>query len=435
VTRRRATSTWLALALLLMPFSPAAADDPEPQSSARLEPSEPTAWTGERITFFVQLRANGSFDGAAAFDLPRIPRTVIVKVGNPVLGSETEGEVEFFSQRHEFALFSQADGPLELPPITARFRHRVGYTGPVHEAELATRPARLTLRRPPGSEELGFLVTTDSLEIEETWDPAPGPLETGAVLERTIVQRAANLTGIALAPAPATAPEGIRLYIDDPEVTDRSGRGELEGTRRDTLTYLVQEAGLHTIPAIRYDWWNPDTETLESKTLPAVRFTATAPPPPPPKPSPTRFLWLLVPAAVIAIAVLCRRPIVTGLHHLHQILDPPPRRIRRVFLKACRRDDARSASRHWAEWRAWHPDFQPDPELARELQALQRRLYGAEAAGASWSGEALATCFKRIHPHRRSPRKRAPLPPLNTVAEPRSPRPRCHNSDPGISVR
>ena len=160
--------------------------------SLTLEVPKKEAWTGERLSFYIELRAPGSFKGAPNFDLPRIERSVILKVGTPTLGSITENGQEFLTQRHEFALFSQASGEIELPPIKARFRHLKGYTGPAFDASLETSAAKLKINRPPESDALGFLVTTDSMEIEEKWDPQPGELKTGDVIKRTIVQKASK---------------------------------------------------------------------------------------------------------------------------------------------------------------------------------------------------------------------------------------------------
>lgn len=382
------------------------------EPSVRLELGKPEAWTGERLNFSIELRADGTFDGAPSFDLPEVPGTVIFKLGNPVLGSLNEDGTEYFTQRHHFALFSQADGTVELPPVTVRFAHKKGYTGPSFDESLETRPARLTIRRPPGSAGLGFLVTTDSLDIEESWDPQPGPVEVGAVFKRRIVQRADNLSGIALAPAPAEAPEGVRFYPGDPTVKDTGDRGSLSGERSETLTYLVQQAGLHTLPAIRYDWWNPATRKLESKTLPEVSFTATAPPPPPATPSPMRFLWLLPAAVAAVLAGLFRHRLAAAARQLRDRFDPPPRRAARSFLRACHHDDPAAASREWSRLRALRPDLTTSAELEARLLELQRCRFGP-AAGAKWSGRPLAAAYRGLPVARASATPAHGLPPLN----------------------
>ena len=401
------SSVSLLYLLLLLSVLPAAAD-----SSVRIEVPDSTAWTGQRIPIFIELRADGSFTGAAAFDIPEIPGTVVLRIGSPVLGSLTEGGTEFFTQRHEFALFSQTEGALQLPPITARFSHRKGYTGPSSDVSLETKPATLAIRRPPGSANLGFIVTTGSLQIVESWDPQPGPVETGAVFKRTITQKAAQMTGIALAPAPNTAPEGIRVYLAEPEVMDRTERGEFSGERRETITYLVRQPGAHTLPAIRYDWWNPDTGKLETKTLPAVSFTATAPPRPATESPPARFIWLLLPLALLAGAWWLRSSLAACLRDLHDRINPPAARADRKFLRACRRDDPAAAIRFWAAVRRCRPDLAITADLDARLLDLHRSLYGPQAA-AAWSGRPLADAFRLANRKTTVTREQTPLPSLN----------------------
>jgi hypothetical protein len=89
------------------------------------------AWVGQRVPFYVELRATGSFAGVANFDLPQLPGTIIMKIGNPVVSSqEIEGQ-SWFVQTHEFALFSQKPGRLDMPAFAVRFSSRDGFTGPV----------------------------------------------------------------------------------------------------------------------------------------------------------------------------------------------------------------------------------------------------------------------------------------------------------------
>ena len=382
------------------------------EPSARIEVPESTAWTGQRVPFFIELRAAGSFTGAASFDIPEVPGTFILKIGTPVLGSLVEADTEYFTQRHEFALFSQADGTVTLPPITTRFSHRRGYTGPSFEASLQTPATRLTIKRPPGSETLGFLVTTPDLEIEESWDPAPGPSETGAVLKRTIVQRASGMTGMALAPMPTDAPEGIRVYTDEPVIQDRTKRGEFSCERRETLTYLVQQAGTHTLPALRYDWWNPKTETLESKTLPAITFSATVPPPPPPKPSPWRHLSWALPIALACLAFLFRSTLLAGFRALRDHLDPPKRRLQRRFIKACHRNDPRAAAEAWNRCRRHYPEASSSPPFETALTELYSHLYG-QGESIAWNGRHLADAFEKASLSSKPYRSTSPLPLLN----------------------
>ena len=191
----------LALAPVTAAVSPLAVDLPET-----------AAWIGQRVPFTIELRARGSFSGSASFDLPQVPGTLIVKIGNPVVGSKQLDGENWVVQSHEFALFSQQVGTLEIASFPVRFERREGFTGAAEAVQAETPVLKFQIERPPGSEDINFLVTTDSLELSESWEPEPGPARVGTVFKRSIVQRAREIPGMALAPVPDAAPDGIRVY-------------------------------------------------------------------------------------------------------------------------------------------------------------------------------------------------------------------------------
>jgi hypothetical protein len=258
--------------------------------------------------------------------------------------------------------------------------------------------------RPPASEDLGFLVTTETLDITETWNPRPAAVEVGAVFERTIVQRAEQLMGMALAAPPERAPDAVRVYVGQPEVTDTMERGEFLGERRDTVTYLMQGVGLHELPAITYVWWNPETEELRSKTLPAVTFEVTAPPVMGGEESSAgrvAWPWVAVVAPLLGLGAWHWRRLGRWLRRGWTMLNPPDVVAARTMRRACRRHDAAAAQAAWERWRTTQDaSFQPGPELDAAVLGLQRFLFGPASSG-SWRGDDLARAFGA---HRRGAR-------------------------------
>lgn len=392
-------------------------------SPIAVEIPTPKAYVGQRLPFFVKVRATGSFGGATNFSLPEVPGTVIVKVGNPVVESEQlEGE-SWFVQTHEFAIFSQKDGPVEIPAFPVQYGTRDGFTGPVTEQEGTVPAFSITIERPAGTDPGRFLVTTDSLTIDERWNPQPdGEFKTGAVFKRTISQSADNLTGMALAPSPINAPEGIKVYRGEANVSDNTERGAFSGERTETLTYLVERPGVYTLPAIRYDWWNPNSQQLESKTLPAVSFTATASPEAAVKQTVgTRWLTPLLCIGILltlaAAGWLFRKPIGNRLLRLRDRIDPPDHRAARAFLGACRGNDAVAADQAWAAWVRLQASPQPaSADLQAQLIDLHRHLYGPDPDPKFWNGAALAKAFSEHSRGAPPSRIATSLPPLNPTA-------------------
>lgn len=377
-----------------------------------LKVPHPEALVGQRLSFYVDLRSPGPFAGAASFSLPKIPGTVIVKVGDPVVSNaQLEGD-NWFVQTHEFALFSQRSGSVSIPEIPVRFGSKKDFTSAASDVEAVVPGFDVKIERPSGAGPEGFLVTTKELTIKESWNPQPeGEVRTGAVFKRTITQSADDLTGMALDPAPVQAPSGVRVYAGKALVTDNTERGALSGQRTETLTYLVEKPGNYTLPEIRYAWWNPATGRLESQTLPGVQFTAKAPPG-----VKMQRAWnshpLTIIAGLLGLGALCaalwhkRDALETRRIRLYEWIDPLENRLARAFVRACRRNEPRSAGHSWENWIRIHPQLHLPPALQEQLLRLRRFEYGTAVASESWDGGPLADAFLetlKTHPGGHTP--------------------------------
>lgn len=359
------------------------------------------AWVGQRVPFFVELRANGSFAGSSNFELPQLPGAIVIKIGSPVVSSEQiEGE-SWFVQSHEFALYSQRPGLLKVPKFAVRFASRKGFVGEASDRRESVPEWEVEIQRPPDTENVGFLITTESFDVQESWDPAPGPSQAGDILKRTIVQQASQLSGMALVPASTKAPEGIRVYANDAETKDELERGEFLGTRTETITYLLAKPGAFTLPSVTYVWWNPKTNKLLSKTLPEVTFDV-APAPAEAETeigtesSPRWWLWasLLTVAILVAIVASQWKQMIAWLRITWSRLNPPDRVAARALIRACKEHNVSAAETAWITWRNTQRDeSQLGPDLQNAVQELDRQLYGLPSKQ-KWNGDRLLQVFQ-----------------------------------------
>jgi hypothetical protein len=357
----------------------------------------PKAWKGQRLPFTVELRARGTFSGTAGFDLPQVPGALVIKIGEPVVGTQKlEGET-WFVQKHEFALFSQRTGELIIPPFSVRFASRDGYTGPASDVQSQTPPVAFEILRPPDSDRAGFLVTTEELEITETWEPTPGPAEVGAIFKRTIIQSAEQLPGMAFAPASTVVPDGMRVYPVEAETDDDFYRGAFRGERRETITYLIQKPGTLELPPLTYTWWNPELEMLQSKTLAAASFEVPFPIVEAETDNPLWAkrvtLWVL--AVLAGLASWKRQQIRRWIRLGLKKMNPPDIVAARKLLRASSRNDAATTASAWTQWRGTQPaSFRPSAELQPALLELQRHLFGP-ATAEPWHGENFSRAFRQ----------------------------------------
>lgn len=411
--------------------------DPAPPARTSVSPAG-DVWVGQRVTLAVELRTPDQFAGAPSFDLPPVPGAVILKPEErPTLGSETVGDTTFITQRHEFAVYPQRAGVVEVPAFPVRFGTSAGFGSPVVARRVTTSPVRFTAKLPPGAEGLATVVTTRRLTVTEAWTPEPKAAAVGAAFTRTITVEARDVPGMALPAFLSEPPAGLRAYPKPPAVEDRVNRGDLTGRRVETVTYICEKPGTYALPALALAWWNPEERSLNQARLPGRSFEVTAPPPPPTSPAPPpppQRSWLPAGIALVgllALAGLAWRfgPVLRTRWRRHRaVMAASERTAFAAFHRACAAGDARTAHRALVGWLDRFLTGGPiptldqfaaragDPQLTAQLAALQAAAFGPTSAG--WSPGDLA---RRVGAARariaRSRRHRssvsAVLPPLN----------------------
>lgn len=244
-------------------------------------PENDAVWTGQQVTLVVELLAPGYFASAVHFDLPD-PNVVLVMppAGHPVVGSETIEGVRYTSQRHRLRLWPMQAGEVDVPALTARFSYK---KNPLDTdsvpASLATQSISLTVRQPPGAEQLGTVISARNLRVEETWDPQPGsdPVKAGTAFKRTVTFTVPDVPGMVIPPVPANPIDGLGVYPRR-ELMDQDNRGALTGIRRDEITYICKRPGQFTIPETTFSWYDLDAGELRTETLAAQTVNVIANP-------------------------------------------------------------------------------------------------------------------------------------------------------------
>jgi hypothetical protein len=420
----------------------------ETQLQARLRASIPKSdaiWVGGRVTLVVDLLAQGTFSSAPAFDLPQTQGVIVFPPeSRPVIGTETEGDITWTTQRHELAVYAQRAGTIEIPAFNIRFETSAGFGQPVAEQHLTTPAVSFIAKLPPGAEGLAALVTTRKLKVSDVWTPQPkaDPQKIGTAFIRTITIEAHDVPGMLLPAVQFDAPDGIGVYLKPPAVEDHSERGDLTGRRVATATYICQEPGKYDLPAQVLVWWNPEKNVLNRTELPGrsieVAAASAGDAAAPPMTAESHFgRWIaglaLLVVALIA-AVLWLKPILAARRsmRLHSAAAEEVATFNSL-AEACRNGNPVAAYTALFRWLDCVFVNDPAPTLAglaaqaadsrltAELTELDTLICGRGAERTiPWDGSELLRRLgdvrSRIH---RSPRRRqnrhSPLPPLNPI--------------------
>ncbi|MGB5742009.1 MAG: hypothetical protein WBM65_06280, partial [Sedimenticolaceae bacterium] len=259
---------WLLGLILQLSALPALAIDARARAGLELAGD---AWIGQQVVLKVELLSNGQSFGGQRIHLPDVPGALVLEdvVSTVKLTEQVNGETwQVLSYR--YPMFAQRAGRIELAPIAVAFDVSEGYGSEPVSFELQTEALSFEVRSPPGVDDPARLVTTTDFTLKVEVTPDPVGLKVGDALTRTITRTAPAVSGMAFAPLPTPAIPGVAVYPKSPEVDDRSSRGDLVGTRVESVTYVLQQAGELTIPGIGLQRWDPVAEKMHTDAIPAL---------------------------------------------------------------------------------------------------------------------------------------------------------------------
>jgi hypothetical protein len=413
---------------------------------AHLEPANEVT-VGQPVHLAVTVLVPNFFTGAV--DLPEFElenAIVILPQDRPQHSNEQVGGVTYAGITQTYTIYPQQPGKFRLPAaqITVPYAENPPKTTIVH---LSLPGLAFDADVPPAARGLDYFLPTTSLTMQQRWSPPLKALRAGDTIERTIIVTATMTQAMLIPPLPFTAPDGIRIYPQQPDVHDqKTDRGEFVfGRRTQSAKYLIEKPGDYTLPAIELKWWNLATRRMVTATVPAVHFTAApnpgyAPELPPetelgatPAPVHASFwsryrVWfrLVAPSviALLALAWLCWRylpPTFGELKRWYRARQHSEPAYFRRLQHACSRHHAMQAYTALLSWlQVSHPGISlegflrqaGDSQLCSEVNRLGEVLFGRQM-GHEWSGSSLV---KALRGHRRGLRLRAntqALPPLN----------------------
>jgi hypothetical protein len=420
--------------LLLLSSASNAADDPNPRVEIELATKE-EVWVGQRVALAITLATPDLFAGAPSFDLPPIPGAVVLPPpGSPVVGSERIGDSTFTTQRHEFAVYAQRAGLVQIPAFAIRFESNAGFGRPIVKRQVITKALSFVAKPPPGAGGLGTVIAARNLKVFDDWRPEPRAPRVGDAFTRTLTVTADDVPGMVFPSFRLDGVDGLAVYPKEPAVNDHTDRGSLTGQRIETITYVCEAVGTATVSDRTLTWYDLVANELKTTKVPGRSFAIA----PAPKPDPAPDAAAGAPSArfgrwrdVVAIGscLILGGPLAAWLWRRcvrsYQIWSGSEPACFARFRRDCRSNDPHAA---FVALLRWLDRFGPksldefahragDPELTGEIAAIADRVYvPLDAPSVNWSGEQLfvrtALARRRLAVSTTRPGAHS-LPPLN----------------------
>ncbi|MDB2602195.1 BatD family protein [Gammaproteobacteria bacterium] len=244
-----------------------------------IEVNKDSVYVQEQLLFTVRLFYTINGIRNPVFTELEMEDTVTQLIGSPNQYERLIDGERFGVYEKRYVIFPQRSGPLQIPDILFRGEVTDGSSNFVFRnmntrrvtafiegitVEVKERPASL----PRGE---GWLPVT-GLALEETWSGDLGELKVGDSVVRTIVLRAEGLDGAVLPPFSPENIQGLNLYPDPADISRTFVDGSIVGTRIETSTYVALEAGVIEVPSLDIAWWDVNSDSARTTSLPATRF-------------------------------------------------------------------------------------------------------------------------------------------------------------------
>ena len=228
---------------------------------------------GQSVQVEVTVLAPNFFLSAPAFPVLQIPGAVVTMPDDRGVNStETIEGASFAGIRKTYVVTPQGAGDFALPPTEFRFTH-AGDDGKPQTATVTLPPTTIHAsgqagKRGQGTEET-IALPAGALQVTQQFDkPIDGDtrLRAGDALVRTITIFAPGTPAMMIVPPVLQAPRGVRQFRADPVLQDDASGGR----RIETMTYVFEDSGRHTLPAVPVSWYDAATGRRAASTAPAV---------------------------------------------------------------------------------------------------------------------------------------------------------------------
>lgn len=420
--------------LLLWLFLSGSALAAEPFARAAIEGSGEIV-PGQQVRLTVDVFVPDFFTSPPQFPLFDIPNAMVTLPEERSSNlTQTIDGVQYSGIRRSYAIVPEVSGPYDLPDVPIE----LGYS-------VDGKPTKTTVTMPGISFTVGGnslpsqpVFAANGLTIEQSFDRDPSRLKAGDALSRTITITALDTQAMMIPPVELGSASGLQQYVKPPKIEDGIEMNRESASRHtETIIYTAAAAGTFDIPAVSYPWFDVDSKSEKTATLPEVKVSvsaaaakeAIAPQLSQEENRSSRQIGIrLVAAIAVALAVVAfvlrwLLPRFLTWHSKRRDLRQNSRsyllhRITRT-IKTGNETAVYSALQTWAselgyrtiaDWLA----KEGSPALKQQTDLLERKLFAAQG-GIRIDRVALVKALAR-HGAATDEKKQSALPPLNPVA-------------------
>ncbi|WP_420411566.1 hypothetical protein [Roseibium sp.] len=270
-----------ALVILCFLFLPAISQAQEaPQPIVRTTLEQDTAIPGQPLIFRITVLVPTWMPTPPVFPsfeaqnvVVRLPSRASSPTSERVNGDTWSGV------SRAYRLYPMVPGTFHIPggPITITYADP--NTRQPIKTEVDVAPFAITGEAPEIARDLTPFLAANALTLTRQVDGTPEDLAAGDALTLTTTIKVTGAAPMFVPPVGAGVPvEGLSYYPASPVLKETENRGQISGTRTETVTIVAENAGTYRIREQKLSWYNLTSEKVETVSVPAIDLTVTGPP-------------------------------------------------------------------------------------------------------------------------------------------------------------
>ncbi|WP_255202966.1 BatD family protein [Vibrio natriegens] len=238
--------------------------------------TQPNFSVNEQVILTIEVATQRWFTGGTRIGSVEIP-DVIAKQRNQLATNFTErkGGQTWSRQRWEVTLYPQTSGDFVIPPIAVGVQVSAPDGNNV-TGTLYTQPIQFSASLPSGlvSDNTSWFAATH-VDVKQEWETSSEPLKVGDAITRKITITAQDSLSVLLPDLlKGESTNQYQVYPQPHRLTDTQTRGDYQSTRTEESVYVIQQGGEFSLPAYEFQWWNSETQQLESIVIEGQSFQA-----------------------------------------------------------------------------------------------------------------------------------------------------------------
>lgn len=262
---------------------PVIKDSQDASAFVQAEVSTLTPYVQSQVLYTFKLFYQSQLENPK-LEIPQIKDATFIQIGDGNQYKTTvKGKPYFVVEKH-FAFFPEKVGKLSIPSfhfsaLTYDTNSSTAYD-PFYNIvaakglALSTQILNLTVKKIPEQFKGTTWLPAKNISLTESWSVDPGRWELGNPVVRTITIEAKGLRADQIPDLSIDKIPGVNTYVDPPKRSSHIQDNSMVGTLEQKVTYIPNITDSFSIPVLKLNWWNTQTNKNAIAQLNAITVQA-----------------------------------------------------------------------------------------------------------------------------------------------------------------